>query len=46
MTKDQMVLELSSKAKILLWGGIIVGSVSIGVLGYAILRYFSTFAIL
>uniref|UniRef100_A0A7C9CTV0 RING-type E3 ubiquitin transferase n=1 Tax=Opuntia streptacantha TaxID=393608 RepID=A0A7C9CTV0_OPUST len=38
MTKDQMVLELSSKAKILLWGGIIVGSVSIGVLGYAILR--------
>ncbi|KAJ8448251.1 hypothetical protein Cgig2_025175 [Carnegiea gigantea] len=38
MTKDQMVLELSSKAKILLWSGIIVGSVSIGILGYAILR--------
>lgn len=38
MTKDQMVLELSSKAKILLWSGIIVGSVSIGILGYAIWR--------
>ncbi|KAK9755995.1 hypothetical protein RND81_01G065600 [Saponaria officinalis] len=38
LTKDQMLIELSSRTKILLWSGIVVGSVSIGVLGYAIVR--------
>ncbi|KAL2926866.1 E3 ubiquitin-protein ligase SPL2 [Bienertia sinuspersici] len=38
LTKDQMVFELTSKMKILLLSGIVVGSVSIGILGYAIFR--------
>ncbi|KAL9247263.1 hypothetical protein vseg_020712 [Gypsophila vaccaria] len=38
LTKDQMLIELSLRTKILLWSGIVVGSVSIGVLGYAIVR--------
>ncbi|KAJ8441122.1 hypothetical protein Cgig2_006951 [Carnegiea gigantea] len=38
MTKDQMVLELSFRTKVLLWSGIVIGSVSIGILGYAIVR--------
>ncbi|KAL5706069.1 RING-type E3 ubiquitin transferase [Ranunculus cassubicifolius] len=35
MTQDQMVEDLAHKTKILLWSGIILGSVSLGVLGYA-----------
>lgn len=38
LTKDQMVIELSFKTKFLLWSGIVVGTVSIGILGYAIVR--------
>ncbi|XP_065867217.1 E3 ubiquitin-protein ligase SPL2 [Euphorbia lathyris] len=38
MTKDQMVLDLAFKSKVLLWSGIILGSVSIGILGYAFMR--------
>ncbi|KAJ8756214.1 hypothetical protein K2173_024761 [Erythroxylum novogranatense] len=37
-TKDQMVVDLGFKTKVLLWGGIVLGSVSIGILGYAIKR--------
>lgn len=38
MTKDQMVVEMSFRTKILFWSGIVVGSLSVGVLGYAIVR--------
>ncbi|KAE8696378.1 putative leucine-rich repeat receptor-like protein kinase [Hibiscus syriacus] len=35
MTKDQMLLDLAFKSKILFWSGIVLGSLSIGILGYA-----------
>ncbi|KAK9281647.1 hypothetical protein L1049_004550 [Liquidambar formosana] len=38
MTKDQMVVDLAFRAKILFWSGIVLGSVSVGILGYAVLR--------
>ncbi|KAG4937895.1 hypothetical protein JHK82_045705 [Glycine max] len=38
LSKDQMIVDLSIKAKILFWGGISLGSMSVGVLGYAVLR--------
>ncbi|XAR67580.1 Ubiquitin--protein ligase [Bertholletia excelsa] len=38
MTKDQMVLELAFKTKVLLWSGIVLGAFSIGILGYAAVR--------
>ncbi|GAB2269085.1 hypothetical protein Dimus_004015 [Dionaea muscipula] len=38
LTKDQMVVELTDRAKILIWTGVIFGSMAVGVLGYAILR--------
>ncbi|WCJ39423.1 E3 Ubiquitin ligase family protein [Euphorbia peplus] len=38
MTKDQMVVDLAFRSKLLLWSGIILGSVSIGILGYAFKR--------
>ncbi|GMY34785.1 E3 ubiquitin-protein ligase SPL2 [Fagus crenata] len=38
MTKDQMIVHLAFKSKILLWGGIACGSLSIGILGYAVMR--------
>ncbi|XVF74324.1 hypothetical protein PTKIN_Ptkin13bG0101200 [Pterospermum kingtungense] len=38
MTKDQMLLDLAFKEKILFWSGVILGSPSIGILGYAIVR--------
>ncbi|CAO2840276.1 unnamed protein product [Amaranthus hypochondriacus] len=38
LTKDQILIDLSFKTKILLWSGIVVGSVSIGILGYAVVR--------
>jgi len=34
-----MVADLSIKTKILLWGGIALGSMSVGILGYAVARY-------
>ena len=36
MTKGQMIVHLAFKSKILLWGGIACGSLSIG---YAVMRY-------
>lgn len=38
MSKDQMVVELAFRTKVLLWSGIVIGSVSIGILGYAVIR--------
>ncbi|OMO66122.1 Zinc finger, RING/FYVE/PHD-type [Corchorus olitorius] len=37
-TKDQMMLDLAFKTKILLWSGVVFGSLSIGILGYAFVR--------
>ncbi|KAL0009824.1 hypothetical protein SO802_004932 [Lithocarpus litseifolius] len=38
LTKDQMIVDLAFRSKILLWGGIAFGSLSIGILGYAVMR--------
>ncbi|MBA0724379.1 hypothetical protein Golax_021070 [Gossypium laxum] len=38
MTKDQMLLDLAFKTKILFWSGVVLGSLSIGILGYAFVR--------
>ncbi|XVF27070.1 hypothetical protein REPUB_Repub14bG0074700 [Reevesia pubescens] len=38
MTKDQMLLDLAFKTEILLWSSISLGSLSIGILGYAFVR--------
>ncbi|XP_077240948.1 E3 Ubiquitin ligase family protein [Tasmannia lanceolata] len=38
MTKDQMVGNLAFRTKILLWSGIFLGTLSFGILGYAITR--------
>lgn len=38
LTKDQMIADLVFKRRILLWSGIVLGSLSIGILGYAIMR--------
>ncbi|KAL8043438.1 hypothetical protein ABFX02_09G119700 [Erythranthe guttata] len=41
LTKDQMIADLSFKSKVLLWSGLILGTVAIGVLGYSISRNWS-----
>ncbi|PON35686.1 Mitochondrial ubiquitin ligase activator of NFKB [Parasponia andersonii] len=38
MTKDQMVVELAFGTKVLLLSGIVLGSLSVGILGYAVVR--------
>ncbi|KAM3289723.1 E3 ubiquitin-protein ligase SPL2-like [Capsicum chacoense] len=38
MTKDEMLLDLAFKSKVLLWSGVVLGSVAVGVLGYAVVR--------
>lgn len=38
MTKDQMLLDLAFKTKILFWSSVVLGSLSIGILGYAFVR--------
>ncbi|KAK7255713.1 hypothetical protein RIF29_29132 [Crotalaria pallida] len=38
LSKDQMIVDLSFKTKILFWGGIALGSMSVGILGYAAVR--------
>ncbi|GLT56018.1 hypothetical protein SLA2020_290920 [Shorea laevis] len=38
LTKDQMVLDLAVSTKTLLWSGVVLGLISIGVLGYAVVR--------
>jgi len=39
MSKDQMIVDLTFRSKVLLWSCIALGSLSIGVLGYAVVRY-------
>lgn len=38
-TKDQMVLDLTLDSTIMLLGGVILGTLSVGILGYAAVRY-------
>lgn len=38
MTKDQMIIDLAFRSKVLLWSGIALGSLSLGILGYAVVR--------
>ncbi|XP_026429613.1 E3 ubiquitin-protein ligase SPL2-like [Papaver somniferum] len=37
-TKDQLVVDLAFNTKCLVWGGLILGSLSVGILGYATIR--------
>lgn len=39
MTKDQMILDLVFKTRLLFWSSIVLGSLSIGILGYSVTRY-------
>lgn len=38
MTKDKMIVDLAYKREVLLWTGIVFGSVAIGILSYAAIR--------
>ncbi|XP_055835938.1 E3 ubiquitin-protein ligase SPL2 [Solanum dulcamara] len=38
MTKDQMLVDLAFKTKVLMWSGVVLGSVAVGVLGYSVVR--------
>ncbi|KAI3455622.1 hypothetical protein Pfo_012285 [Paulownia fortunei] len=38
LTKDQMLADLSFKTKVLMWSGLVFGSLAIGILGYSIAR--------
>lgn len=38
LTKDQIMADLTFKTKVLLWSGVVFGSLAIGILGYAIVR--------
>ncbi|KAL4625385.1 hypothetical protein ACB092_05G022000 [Castanea dentata] len=38
LTKDQMIVDLAFRSKILLWVGVAFGTLSIGILGYAVMR--------
>ncbi|XP_054784098.1 E3 ubiquitin-protein ligase SPL2-like [Prosopis cineraria] len=38
LNKDQMIAELTFKTKVLFWSGIILSSLSVGILGYAFVR--------
>lgn len=42
MNKDQMVVELDFRTKVLLWSGLVIGSLATGILGYAVVRYRSS----
>lgn len=39
MTKDQMVVDLTFSSKVLFWSGVLLGTLSFGILGFAIVRY-------
>lgn len=39
MTKDEIEAELAANTAALLWSGILLGTLSIGILGYAVARY-------
>ncbi|GER53569.1 E3 Ubiquitin ligase family protein [Striga asiatica] len=38
LNKDQMVAELSTKSNVLMWSGLVLGSVAIGIFSYCIAR--------
>ncbi|XP_047963042.1 E3 ubiquitin-protein ligase SPL2-like isoform X1 [Salvia hispanica] len=38
LTKDQLVADLSFKTKVLMWSGLVFGTIAIGVLGYSVAR--------
>ncbi|KAK3030940.1 hypothetical protein RJ639_036678 [Escallonia herrerae] len=43
LTKDQMVVDLAFRTRVLLWSGTVIGSVAIGILGYAVVRNWNRF---
>ncbi|TQD72134.1 hypothetical protein C1H46_042333 [Malus baccata] len=46
MSKDQMVVDLILRTKILFWSGIVLGSISIGVLGHSVARNWNRWKVL
>ncbi|KAL3528587.1 hypothetical protein ACH5RR_007909 [Cinchona calisaya] len=38
LTKDQMLVDLDFRTKVLFWSGIVLGSLAVGILGYAVVR--------
>lgn len=38
MTKEQMLVDLAFRTKVLFWSGVFFSSLAIGVLGYAAVR--------
>ncbi|KAG6428847.1 hypothetical protein SASPL_106886 [Salvia splendens] len=38
LTKDQLVVDLSFKTKVLMWSGLVFGTIAIGILGYSVVR--------
>ncbi|XP_068342614.1 E3 ubiquitin-protein ligase SPL2-like [Pyrus communis] len=46
MSKDQMVVDLILRTKILFWSGIVLGSISIGVLGHSVARNWNRWRVL
>lgn len=38
-TKDEIVVDLAFQNKVLLLSGIVLGSLSVGILGFAVIRY-------
>ncbi|KAL0715208.1 hypothetical protein Bca4012_064530 [Brassica carinata] len=38
MTKDKMILELMDNTRVIFWGGVIMGCLSVGILGFAAVR--------
>lgn len=38
LTKDQLVADLSFKTKVLMWSGLVFGTLAIGILGYSVGR--------
>ncbi|KAM1155794.1 hypothetical protein ACFX13_027227 [Malus domestica] len=46
MSKDQMVADLILRTKILFWSGIVLGSISIGVLGHSVARNWNRWKVL
>lgn len=39
MTKDKMIMDLTETTSVLFWGGVIMGCLSVGILGFAAVRY-------
>ncbi|KAH6827914.1 hypothetical protein C2S53_014876 [Perilla frutescens var. hirtella] len=38
LTKDQLVADLSFKTKVLMWSGLVFGSLAVGIIGYSVAR--------